>query len=167
MNAAIAADRDHYQWVNNYHQDDSMGGKSTNGASAVTSSTIVWICLSVCLSFPEGSIQQRKQMFVTIGSCSSHYNPGLPWERGGVGVFLIQKDKNCVANEDRIRLNHKIKWNENTESYVFINHKWLNIGSFIYFKLYFTGLIPNQLGPSSIPGSGLWSMLIPDSINTS
>lgn len=41
MNAAIAADREHYQGVNNYHQDDSMGGKSINGASEVTSSTIV------------------------------------------------------------------------------------------------------------------------------
>lgn len=158
MNAAIAADRDPYQRVNNYQQDDSTGGKSINGASEVTSSTIVWMCLSVSPVQREHSTKKtdvchnRELLVPTI-------TLGLP--------FLIQKDKNCMANEDRIRLNHKIKWNENTESYVFINHKWLNIGSFIYFKLYFTGLIPNQLGPSCIPGSGLWSMFISDSISTS
>lgn len=33
---------------------------------------------------------------------------------------------------------------------------------FLCFSLYFTGLIPNQLGLSSIPGNRLWSMFIPD-----
>lgn len=41
MNAAIAADRDPYQRVNNYQQDDSKGGKSINRASEVTSNPIV------------------------------------------------------------------------------------------------------------------------------
>ena len=47
LNTAIAADRDLYQRVNNHHQDDSTEGNWIKGASGVTSSTIVWMCLSV------------------------------------------------------------------------------------------------------------------------
>lgn len=64
-------------------------------------------------------------MSVTIDSCWLELTvPTVTLalhEKGVVkGVFPNQKDKTYLASEDRIRLNHEIKWNENIESYTLL-----------------------------------------------